>query len=297
MADDAQLAVASYERQATAKTGANPMRVLAIQSGASLMGSDPARALPGQSITLTLPWRLLDRPDADASVSARVFDARGQVVAQHDRALGGDVDLVQAWQPGMVVTTTHALRLPDMPGYYTFQAFFYRPGDAADYLFLDATGEPAAVLDRPLRIKPVEMISTPLPPPSFQAQFGDQIYLLAADARPPARNGEPLRVALTWAAARLPDADYTVFAHVVSSSGGILAQRDASPQDGRYPTSAWDAGEVVTDTLAIPMPPSLAGQTVCLRLGLYDPATGARLLRTDAAGDFWQGERCWETPK
>jgi hypothetical protein len=270
---------------------------LAIQSGA--LPSQPDVS-PSGTITLTLPWRLLDRPDADASVSARVLDARGQVLAQHDRALGGDVDLVRAWQPGMAVTTTHALRLPDAPGRYTLQAFIYRPaadGPGADLLFLDAAGQPTAALSWPLRIKPAETITTPLPPPGFEAQFGDQIYLLAADMRPPVRGGESLRVALTWAAARPPGTDYTVFAHVVSSSGEILAQRDAAPQDGRYPTSAWDAGEVVTDTLEIPLPPPAAGQAVCLRLGLYDPATGARLPRADATGDFWQADRCWETPK
>ena len=70
----------------------------------------------GQAITLTLPWRLLDRPDADASISPRILDAQGQMVAQDDRALGGAVDLVRAWRPGMTVTTTHALRLPDSRG-------------------------------------------------------------------------------------------------------------------------------------------------------------------------------------
>ena len=72
------------------------------------------------------------------------------MVAQDDRALGGDVNLVRAWQPGMVVTTTHALRLPDTPGRYTFQAFIYRLDDSTDYLFLDEGGDPTSTLNRPL---------------------------------------------------------------------------------------------------------------------------------------------------
>jgi hypothetical protein len=100
-------------------------------------------------------------------------------------------------------------------------------------------------------------------------------------------------VSLAWAAARPPAADYTVFAHLVSPIGELLAQRDAPPQDGRYPTSAWDAGEVVTDTLGIPLLSTLAGQTVCMRLGLYDPTTNVRLARLDAAGDHWQAAACW----
>jgi len=167
--DDVRLAVAPYERQATAKPDANPLRILAIQPGAPVIepsqmtaagmlrgaGRNVSGAVEaGWPITLTLPWRLLDRPDADASVSARILDGRGQVVAQDDRALGGHVDLVRAWQPGMAVTTTHALRLPDTPGRYTFQAFIYRLDDPADYLFLDESGEPTATLDWPLESLP-----------------------------------------------------------------------------------------------------------------------------------------------
>ena len=152
-ADDARLTVAPYERQATVKTDASPARLLPIQTGASMLsgaGRTSGAVEAGQAITLTLPWRLLDRPDADASVSARILDAQGQMVAQDDRALGGAVNLVRAWQPGMVVTTTHALRLPDAPGRYTFQAFIYRLDDPTDYLFLDESGEPTATLDWPL---------------------------------------------------------------------------------------------------------------------------------------------------
>ena len=53
---------------------------------------------------------------------------------------------------------------------------------------------------------------------------------------------------------------------------------------------------MVSDTLHITLPPGLSGQTACLRLGLYDRATLARLARQDAAGDFWQEPQCWKLP-
>ena len=113
--DDARLAIAPYEQQATAKADANPLRILAIQPGAPVIepsqmtaagmlsgaGRNVSGAVEaGWPITLTLPWCLLDRPDADASVSARILDGRGQVVAQDDRALGGHVDLVRRGSRG-----------------------------------------------------------------------------------------------------------------------------------------------------------------------------------------------------
>jgi hypothetical protein len=153
-AADARVEVAPYERQVTARSGADPVRLLPIQ--AQTLGGAPSELSAATAFTVTLPWRLLDRPDADASVSARVLDSRGQVVAQYDLALGGDVNLVRTWQPGMVVTTTHPLRLPDAMDRYTLEAFIYRLNDPADYLFLDAAGEPVGRLNQPLRIEPAQ---------------------------------------------------------------------------------------------------------------------------------------------
>ena len=109
----------------------------------------------GQTVTVTLPWRLLDRPAGDYSISARLLDAAGQMVAQDDRALSGGRDLVRGWQGATTITTTHTLRVPPAAGRYTFQAFFYRPDDPTDYLFLDVAGNPAAALEASWRIGPV----------------------------------------------------------------------------------------------------------------------------------------------
>ncbi len=160
-ARDPRIAAAPFAQDVSAKAGANPARLLAIQAAPDVPGTSqvpgtwrlsPARETvlsaveAGQFLTVTLPWRLLDRPDGDYSISARLLDAQGQMAAQDDHALSGGLDLVRVWQPGMIVTTTHTLRLPQAPGRYTFQAFFYRPDDRLDYLFLDAAGNPTPFL-------------------------------------------------------------------------------------------------------------------------------------------------------
>jgi len=84
--------------------------------------------------------------------------------------------LVRGWQGAATITTTHTLRVPPAAGRpfdgaqdkpfdgaqdkpfdgaqdkYRFEAFFYRPDDPTDYLFLDAAGNPAAALAAAWRI-------------------------------------------------------------------------------------------------------------------------------------------------
>jgi hypothetical protein len=78
--------------------------------------------------------------------------------------------------------------------------------------------------------------------------------------------------------------DYVVFVHLRdATTDALLAQVDEMPQSaaaagaGRYPTSLWMSGEVVTDVHTL----SLAGQDpsspAVIYVGLYVPADGAHL--------------------
>jgi hypothetical protein len=165
-----------------------------------------------------------------------------------------------------------------------------------DYRYFDASGAPGPDFARPLLVKTAGLAYTALPPASAQARFAHDIYLLSAQGRPPEADGGIFEVSTSWTAGQTPPIDYAVFAHLVSPAGELLAQQDQQPMQGRYPTGIWAPGEPVSDTLHISLPAGLSGKTVCLRLGLYDPATLRRLARQDAAGDFWQGAQCWQLP-
>ncbi len=289
---NAPFPVARYS--GTVEFGAGPVqpakRLLALQLRAARV---PARATPEQSLAFTLTWQVLDRPDGDYSVGVRIVDKDGANVATDDRTLIGGPDPVRSWEPGLVVTTTHRLALPAAAlGRYTVHVSIYR-GDQ-DYRYFDATGAPGADFVRTLLVKPAGLTYTGLPPGSAQARFARDIYLLSAQGLPPASAGRTFEVRTSWTAGQSPQTDYTVFAHLVTPAGELLAQQDQQPGQGNYPTGIWDPGEVVIETLQIRLPPGLAGRTACLRLGIYDPATLERLARQDAAGDFWQAPKCWQ---
>ncbi len=75
---------------------------------------------------------------------------------------------------------------------------------------------------------------------------------------------------------------YHVFVHLIDDAGNILAQSDAIPANWTRPTTGWLPGEYVIDTHTLSLPAELPTCSLSLRIGLYDPATGARLRINDA---------------
>ena len=89
------------------------------------------------------------------------------------------------------------------------------------------------------------------------------------------RPGDELDVTLYWRTQQPLDKDYKVFVHVLRD-GQVVAQHDAEPDLGGYPTSHWRAGEVIPDRHPIQGPPEAQTGGFSVEVGLYDPATGAR---------------------
>jgi hypothetical protein len=113
------------------------------------------------------------------------------------------------------------------------------------------------------------------------ANFSGQIELLGYDA---ALQGQALAVTLHWRALRPPDADYTVFVHLLDVDGVTVAQHDSQPLGGAYPTSVWDAGEVVADRHRLVGATDLPAGSYLLHVGLYLLETGERLA-VEGGGD------------
>jgi hypothetical protein len=67
----------------------------------------------------------------------------------------------------------------------------------------------------------------------------------------------------------------------LDADGEIIAQFDAPPLDGLYPTAAWLSGEIILDSHILTLPES----TKVLAVGLYDPASLMRLPVSDASGE------------
>jgi hypothetical protein len=91
-------------------------------------------------------------------------------------------------------------------------------------------------------------------------------------------------VRLDWRATAPLAEDYTVFLHYLRD-GERIAQADGRPAGGRYPTTTWRVGDVIHDDHYVEgIGSPLAGRDV-LRFGLWQPESGAVLVRLDEAGN------------
>ncbi len=114
------------------------------------------------------------------------------------------------------------------------------------------------------------------------AVFGDQLRLAGYELSR-ADGGQAVGVTLAWQALGPIDTSYTAFVHLLDGEGRLVAQSDAVPAGG-YATDRWLAGEVVVDNHTLPIPEDLVPGSYLLVAGLYDAATGQRLVAAAAGG-------------
>jgi uncharacterized membrane protein len=215
----------------------------------------PARWRPGETVvTSTLPWDV----GSEYSIGLGVVRQSSPQALQRD-----DWDAVDQRLPIHVESSELVVRLFD--------------GDTWARLLHVEDGEP---------LEERRILEPPEPEHSLNVDFNSQIRLLGYDLdTDPESRISNLR--LYWQAVERPAANYTVFAQLLGPAGNVRAQVDSSPQGGGYPTTWWLPGEVIADPLTLELSPD-APRDVVYRLivGLYDPATGERLIVSGAGADF-----------
>lgn len=167
------------------------------------------------------------------------------------------------WQDGH----TFAIPADATPGNYRIEVSFYDPETLATLGDVTAIGW--IVADDEL-------------PDSRLADFGDiSLWHDSAEAVT-AQAGSTGVVELNWRTDAPLSIDYTRFAHLVDVNGALVAQSDMPPQGGFFPTSQWHTGIPVRDRVELPIPADLPAGDYTLHVGLYNAATGERLV--DANG-------------
>jgi hypothetical protein len=244
-----------------------------------LVGYDQSSssARPGESLTITLYWQPQSEIDFDYSSYVHLVTEAGRGITQSDHQLGGEYYPTSLWRPGEVLRDSHVLTIPQdvAPGVYRLVSGMYR------YPSLEPLGGPADIglmaVEDPTH---VQMIF-PNDAQSFaetlrisDVEFGERIMLLGYD-RELLDSG--LELVLYLQAERPLDQNWTVFVHLVDSTGSLVAQHDSQPRDGRYPTSVWDQGEVVDDAHLLVLPANLPDGDYQVVVGLYSVESGERL--------------------
>ena len=116
-----------------------------------------------------------------------------------------------------------------------------------------------------------------------QAIFGDHLLLLGYDLE---MTASEMTVTLHWKALQRMDVRFKFFLHVYDADNAVLvAQTDFMPHDWGYPTSWWESGEYVSDSMPISLEGFSPGD-YWLALGVYNPDTQERLAISNQPYQF-----------
>ncbi len=248
----------------------------------------PETATPGTAVDLALYWTLTEtaHPEEDAEVVVHLAPQNPeQRVAEASDLLGLARYPTSVWQPGDNIVQHHQLVVPDwasVPGLYWFGVGI-RSEQSAELLPLTGDVAEAGEMARlgPVRLVPGNKVR---PAQATNFRFAEGIVLTGYDAGQFAA-GDDLTVTLFWQATAVPVTDWTIFAHLLDETGALIAQADALPAQGAYPTNWWQPGDQVTSTHTFTLPPGSAAQSYTLLTGLYDTTTGRRLSVVTAQGN------------
>jgi hypothetical protein len=253
---------------------------------------EPKRIGLFDTVDVTLVWRSLQKTPNNYTVALHLLDGANTAHGWTARFPGRGNYATSLWQPGEVLRDTYALALhpsargllPSL-GRIKVSVYCYSPEGDSHLDVTDQAGKPlgdAVYLGR-FKLTEADPVQPALAPALFT--FGDEIALEAASIAPQAFPlGDEIVIDLQWRALRQPARDYTVFAHLVDAQGGTAAAFDIPLTGGYYPSSLWDAGELVQHEHRLPVTGVLLTSDMTLQLGLYDSATGARLPVFDAGG-------------
>jgi hypothetical protein len=223
---------------------------------------DRTKANAGEAVLLTLYWRSEAATRTDYAARVVFLDPTGAT------ALGVDVAPANAyptshWQPGDQWRGQARIRLPASLAEGAYQ------------LSLSVNGEPGAQALGTIHVTaPTRTFTRPDVSTASGAEFQSLAVLEGYTLQ---RADDALTIALVWRATHSPEVSYAAFVHLSDGVGRIWAQSDAVPANWTRPTTGWLPGEYILDTHTLTLPDDLPAGEYVLRVGLYDPQTGARV--------------------
>jgi len=247
--------------------------------------SNNAPRRPGERQPVTLYWRALQPMTDDYVVALHLLGRGAQEVGKIDTWPGGGLAPTSQWPPGALLADTYSLPISPTataPSQLRLDLAFWH-GQADNKLPM--TGADGARLDKSLGLVVGRLV--PAEPPEFKpavsegTRFEYGISLLGMDT------GEAGRLTLYWKTDQVIPGNYTVFVHVLDASGTQVGQADGPPLNGDWPTSAWVPGVAFADVRQVAEAAKLAPGRYTLRLGWYEPESGARVAAFRADGAEW----------
>jgi hypothetical protein len=239
----------------------------------------------GGDLTMRAYWSVLTTEPREVYFFFQLVDDAGRRLSQVDQRA-----LAPGYWPSAtrgITTIQLAIDPKQATGAYSLIAGAYYRQDLMRLPVIDGLGRQAgSQLD--LGLVKVHGPSAPPAPPTTRSSpttFADEVTLIGSETAPAVIHpGEKVKTTLYWAARGRPTADYTVFVHLLDAQQHQVANADAPPRAGRYPTTVWDAGEVIADVHELTIDPSAPPGDYSIEIGMYLPRSGKRLPIVDVVG-------------
>jgi hypothetical protein len=250
---------------------------------------DLSPRMPDAPIEVTTSWQTKQRMSQNYNIALHLLDNTLTTQLAVDHPLGQLYPNV-LWAPGEFTQDKHILQgdktLP--PGLYTLELRLYDHSQKRFQALPMVDIETNNLVERnPIlgHIRIMDSAHGKSPTNSKSVYFGQTIQLLGYDLPDTQISpGETLSLALYWQAIDQPSTDYTVFTQLIGPDGLVWGQQDNRPQQGKYPTTAWTAGDRVVDRYEIIVREDAPVGAYILLAGMYDLTTGERLPAIDAKG-------------
>lgn len=228
-----------------------------------LMGYDLAAAESPADVPLDLAiyWRARPPLDQDYSVGLHLVDDQGRLYGQADRLHPAGYP-TSRWRATEYARDRRSLLAwpGTPPGRYDLLLFVYEANSGRRLELLNEAGQPLAVTYRLASVQ----LAPPRQPPDpaelvvgrlLQSGWTTAIIAWALDPPPESvETGQTLPFVLYWQAVTVPTADYTARLRLLAADGTPAADSRWAPGHYAYPTSKWQAGEVVRDSRAFLVP-------------------------------------------
>jgi hypothetical protein len=207
--------------------------------------------------------------------------------------------LTPYWQPGETIVERYDLRAPFTlaPGQYPLKIGLRNLSQGGDALAF-----PGGTME--LEIATITILEGWQPdyaPEALLADIEHQYGLISARASGNGQRrtatwddpivvhpGDDIHVRLNWASLSTPAANMKVYVHLVGPGNEVIAQQDAPPLGGAFPTwlwfPKWVPGETVIDPYRLTVPEEAPPGDYRIEVGMYHFMTFQRALFYDVEG-------------
>jgi hypothetical protein len=259
-----------------------------------LLGYDlhPSTVESGKTFRLDLYWKAQRKLAVEYSAYARLKDAQSNLWSPKDSGRPGgyrDYPLTTTWPLDAYAQDSYQiLVLPGTPpGEYDLVIGAFSKATLEE---LDVLDEQGVSVDTSLAVGKLTVVRPRKPPSVVELEiqhpvaieFREELELLGYNMDHPAvQAGEGVHLTLFWRSLKEMDQPYAVRLLLVDEGGGVVARETFPIASEAYPTTQWQAGEVVRSQHYLLVPAEASAGRCRLQLTVIDRKGMSLVAATD----------------